>query len=94
MTEAETLERADKARKILESPLYQEGYELVRQAIIAKWEQTPIRDRDGAHELKLMMRLLADVRANMEQAVRDGKVVIHREAERQRFSLFRRGNAA
>jgi hypothetical protein len=28
----------------------------------------------GAHELKLMLKLLSDVRANLEQAVMDGKL--------------------
>ncbi len=54
--------------------LLTESFDLVRTAILEKWELTPLRDKEGAHELKLMLKLLGDVRANLEQAVADGKL--------------------
>lgn len=66
--------RGQKADKLIHDPTLCEAFDLVRDAIIAKWEQTPLRDRDGAHELKLMLKLLGDVRANLEQAIADGKL--------------------
>ena len=68
------LERGVKAEKLLNDSMLAEAFDLVRQAIHEKWEGSPMRDRDGAHELKLMLKLLGDVRANLEQAVTDGKL--------------------
>lgn len=74
MTLQEDLTRGQKADRLLHDPTLCEAFDLVRDAIIQKWETTPLRDRDGAHELKLMLKLLGDVRANLEQAVADGKL--------------------
>ena len=68
----ERLERGTRAERLLKDDLLTEAFALVKQAIIENWEGAPLRDRDGAHELKLMLKLLGDVRANLEQALRDG----------------------
>lgn len=68
------LDRGTRAERLLANPLLIESFDMVRAAIIEKWEAAPMRDRDGAHELKMMLKLLTDVRANLEQAVTDGKL--------------------
>jgi hypothetical protein len=68
------LDRGIKAERLLKDPTLNEAFDLVAKAIHERWEQCPIRDRDGAHELKLQLKLLGDVRANLEQAVSDGKL--------------------
>lgn len=68
------LERGERARRLLTDPLLSQAFTDVRGAIIDRWENTPLRDKDGAHELKLMLRLLRDVQANLEQAVQNGKL--------------------
>jgi hypothetical protein len=92
MTIEADLDRADRAKAILDNPTYQESFDLVRQAIMEQWEATPIRDRDGAHELKLMLKLLGDVRANLERAIADGKIAAHELQFRRTLKLadFRR----
>lgn len=75
------LERAVKAEKLLADPTLAQAFDDVRQAIIGQWEACPVRDHEGQHELKLMLKLLSDVRANLEQAVMDGKLAAH-ELER------------
>ena len=82
MNEDKRMERAVKAAQLLSNPLLAESFDLVRQAIVDKWALTPIRDRDGAHELKLMLKLLADVRVALDQAVNDGKVVQFNQKQR------------
>jgi hypothetical protein len=67
-------ERGQKAEKLLNDPILCESFDLVRQAIVDQWAACPIRDKDGAHELKLMLKLLGDVRANLERAITDGKI--------------------
>jgi hypothetical protein len=74
VTLRDDLDRGVKAEKLLNDPVLNEAFDLVRQAIHERWEASPMRDRDGAHELKLMLKLLGDVRANLEQAVTDGKL--------------------
>lgn len=71
------LERAQRAERILNDPTFDEAFKLVSAAIHEQWESAPIRDKDGAHELKLMLKLLGDVRANLERAIADGKLAAH-----------------
>jgi hypothetical protein len=86
------LDRAARAKAILDNPTFQESFDLVRQAIHDQWEATPIRDHDGAHELKLMLKLLGDVRANLERAIADGTMAAHELEFRRKSNLadFRR----
>jgi hypothetical protein len=86
MTIETDLDRAHRAKAILDNPTYQESFELVRQAILEQWEATPIRDKDGAHELKLMLKLLGDVRANLERAIADGTMAAHELEYRRRVA--------
>lgn len=74
MTLEAEVERGQRAQHLLDDPLLTEAFDLVRQAIHERWEAAPIRDQEGAHELKLQLKLLNDVRANLEQALSDGKL--------------------
>lgn len=74
MNLADQKERGQKADKLLSDPLFAESFADARQVILDAWEATPIRDRDGAHELKLMLKLLSDVRAILERVIMDGKL--------------------
>ncbi len=80
----EHVNRAAKAQALLNDPELSEAFESVRKSIIDRWEAAPIRDRDGAHELKLMLKLLGDVRANIQSVVNTGKVIEHHETLMQR----------
>lgn len=68
------LERGAKAEKLLRDSTLSQAFDDVRKAIIEQWEACPVRDHEGQHELKLMLKLLSDVRANLERAVADGKL--------------------
>lgn len=68
------VERGRKADRLLQDPMLNEAFDLVHQAIHERWEACPLRDRDGAHELRLQLKTLNDVRANLEQAIQDGKL--------------------
>jgi hypothetical protein len=80
------LERAGKAEKLLNDPMLIEAFDLVRTTILKNIENAPIRDREGLHECRLMLELLRGVRANLEQAVRDGKVVVAALEEKRRLA--------
>ena len=90
MTEAERIDRATKAHKLLNDPLLIEAFNNTRQAIFEKIEATPIRDTEGLTQLRLCLKLLTDVRANLTAVLNDGKVAEFRVEEKKRLSLFRR----
>ena len=75
------IDRADKARAILESPVYQESWEAVRNAIIERIEKCSLTDTQTAEDLRRCLKLLKDVRLNMEVMLKDGKVESFKLAE-------------
>ena len=66
--------RGARAKAVLESDIYREAHASVRQALLDKWEASPIRDVEGQHELKLMLKLLREVEKFMQEAVTSGKL--------------------
>lgn len=86
MTPEQQLERAGKAERLLQDPMLIEAFDLVRTQILNNMENGPIRDREGLHECQLMLKLLRGVRANLEQAVRDGKVIVASLEEKRRLA--------
>ena len=67
-------ERGEKAARLLADPIFIDAFAQVHEGIHAQWENTPIRDQEGAHELKLMLQLLRRFQAVFEQTVADGKL--------------------
>jgi hypothetical protein len=63
-----------RAQRLLEDEILTKAFADVRVAIVERWESAPIRDVEGQHELKLMLRVLSDVRSNLELAVHNGKL--------------------
>ena len=86
MTPEQALERASRAEKLLADPLLSDAFELVRTTLIQKIEEAPIEDAEGVHQLRLMLKLLRSARGHLEQAVRDGKVIVHRLEEKRRMT--------
>lgn len=70
----EELQRGRIAQSLLENEVYIEAIAAVRDGIISKWESCPIRDQEGQHELKLMLKLLNDLQANIKTAMDTGKL--------------------
>ena len=68
------LERGFKAQQLLDNEIYQESIQTVRDAIIAQWSESPIRDHEGQHELRLMLKLLNDLTANIKTVADTGKL--------------------
>lgn len=72
MSIQDDIDRGIKAAKLIEDPLLKEAFNSVRSAITEAWAEAPIRDKDGHHELKLMLKLLADVEGYFNRAIVDG----------------------
>lgn len=85
MTPEQLIERANRAEKLVTDPMLNEAFETLRTTILSTIENAPIEDRDGVHECRQMLKLVKSIRGHLEQAVRDGKVVIHRLEERKKY---------
>lgn len=74
MSLTEDMDRGQKAARLLADPMLMDAKAQVAQAIHDAWERAPIRDKEGAHELRLMLKALSDVWALLETAVANGKM--------------------
>jgi hypothetical protein len=77
-----------RAERLLKDEMLAKAFTDVEAAIIERWKSCPLKDRDSAHEYRLMYKLLSDVRANLELAVADGKIAaaeLKRQDERRPF---------
>lgn len=74
MSPEQEIERGFQADKWLETPLYQEAVESVRNAILQSWAASPIRDKEGQHELRLMLKALDDVVGYVKETAQTGKL--------------------
>lgn len=66
-------QRGFAAKTVLDSQAFQDAYKAVRDAIVDAWDQCPIRDREGAHELKLMLKIHKDIEGHLRKAVENGE---------------------
>ena len=78
IAERTAISRSARAQALLENSELSAAFEAVRTALLQRIEACPIRDRDGVHELKLQLKLLVDVRANIQSVVNTGKVIEYR----------------
>ena len=88
MNEQEQLDRGAKAQALLNDPDLASAFDDVKQAIFNAIEQCPLRDDEALHQYRLMLKLLADLRANLEQRIRDGKLTAFRIEEDTQRKTF------
>lgn len=81
MSDADDLDRALKAKAVLDNPLFEESFEMTRLALLAQWEKVPMADTAQAEDLRRCMKLLLSVRANLVAAVGTGKLAQFRITE-------------
>ena len=68
------LEKGSRAEALVRSEVYQEAFKGVRQAILETWANSPIRDTEGQHELRVMLKLLDDLNGHLVSMVNTGKL--------------------
>lgn len=88
----EEVSRGRDAEQLLEHPIFKEAVQAVRDGIINKWADAPLRDKEGAHELKIMLKLLNDVEANIRQVVNTGKMANIQLEKEQKIAEFKAKN--
>lgn len=74
MSVKEELRRGELARQLLNNELYSESFDTVRKALVDKWIASSVNDREGHHELKLMLKLLDNLEHHIKTALDTGKL--------------------
>ena len=71
---SEVLERANRAKAILESPAFVKAFDDVRSKLIEGLEACPTNDVTNAEDFRKCLKLLKAVRLNLETAINTGKL--------------------
>lgn len=78
MTPDELIIRAEKAKALLADPLIKDSLAQLETDIFEAWAKTGIRDKEGQHELLLMVQTARKFRALFEQIVMTGEIEANR----------------
>jgi hypothetical protein len=87
MSLQEDAERGARAQRLLSDPMISDAFATVERAIHDRWAESPLRDFEGQHELRLMLNLLRDVKAVFEVAVSDGKAAVEELNRKNRKTI-------
>ena len=74
MNEQEHIRRAEQARMILESPLWVEAWEFLRERCISNIEGASAADVEAIMLEKRLMLVANDLRGYFERLITDGKI--------------------
>ena len=88
----EKVSRGREAELLINNPIFVESFAAVREGIINSWANTPIRDKEGAHELKLMLKLLTDVELNIKHVLDTGKIAMDQLDRQNKIKEFKAKN--
>jgi hypothetical protein len=66
--------RGAKASALLQSAIYREAMEKVEAGILESWKSSPVRDVEGQTYLRLMMKVLTDIKAHIKDVAETGKM--------------------
>lgn len=72
-----------RARALLDSEVYRDAVRSVREGIHIRWSVSPIKDIEGQHELRLMLKLLDDLEADMQESADTGAIASVQIAQEQ-----------
>lgn len=85
--------KGTRAQQLIESDIYRDGIKGVRQAILDTWSSSPIRDVEGQHELRLMLKLLDDLEGHIVSMVNSGKLAnVQIEQESKMKEMMKRAS--
>jgi hypothetical protein len=74
MTPEQLILRAETAKRFLNDPLMVESLERLERDIMEAWARTGIRDREGQHELLLMIQTARKFKAIFTEIVMTGEL--------------------
>jgi hypothetical protein len=62
-------EKADRAKQVLEDPVFRSVFDDIRQDFVRKLEECPLGDIETQHEIALSLQLLKRIRVQLERYV-------------------------
>lgn len=66
--------RGERAKQILEDPMFKEAQEKLERDIFEAWASTGIRDKEGQHELLLMLQTARKFNALFRSIIATGEM--------------------
>ena len=66
------IERGHQAEQLLKSAAFERAWQRVRQGVHERWALSPITDKDGQHELRLLIKVMDDIEGNLHQEMQSG----------------------
>lgn len=78
MTPDELIHRGERAKQLLADPLIADSLKRLETDIFEAWAKTGIRDKEGQHELLLMVQTARKFRNIFEQIVMTGELEAQR----------------
>lgn len=86
----ERIYEAEKAREILDNPVFQQVMDDIEEEIIESWKNAPARDSEGREKLWQILKLAGKLRSNLQTRLDTGKMA-KIELEHKEKSLIQRG---
>lgn len=80
------LDRAQKAKAVLEASAFKDAFEATRSRLIDGLIACKMEDTKNAEEFRLCLKLLDSVKLNLETAVNSGKIDAFRLEEKEKRS--------
>lgn len=80
------MQRGEEALRILNSPVFADAFDQVRQAYLRTWEALPTADTEDAQDVHRRIKALADVRKQLEAIVSGGKLAAKTLTKRERIA--------
>ena len=77
-------EKADRARQIMEDPVFKEALRDIRERIVGRLEAVGVTDKETEHELVISLQLLQRIPARF-QVYADELVMERSKEEQERF---------
>jgi hypothetical protein len=74
LTPDQAIQRGERAKQLLEEPLIAESLKRLETDIFEAWARAGIRDKEGQHELHLMVQTARKFRALLEQVMVTGQL--------------------
>jgi hypothetical protein len=68
----QAIENGLSAERLMNDPAFKKAVDSLKAALTDKWATSPIRDTEGQHELRLMVKLLDDLIGNLRVAMNEG----------------------
>ena len=68
------LEKAARAKELLEDPVFREAFNGVRNGLVSQLESCPFADKDLQHDITITLQLLKRIKGSLERFFADGVV--------------------